>query len=136
MQGTLLLAILAVKSSYAGEVERRLDGPDDVPDTLQWWIGEQTWRIRTYALDHDIHTHSVARTGPEVLELAKQSNVKHYAEVTAAQHVLHFHDCADPDEAATVLSAAGLDNRLEVAAGRFAFWKSDDARYRTQSMPK
>jgi hypothetical protein len=136
VQGTLLLAILTVKSSYTGEVERPLDGPDDVPDTLQWWIGEQTWRIRTYALDHDIHTHSVARTGPEVLELAKQNNAKHYAEVTAAQHVLHFRDCADPDDAATVLGAAGLDNRLEVAAGRFAFWKPDDTRYRTRSRPK
>ena len=136
MRGTLLLAILTVKSSYAGEVERPLDGPDDVPDTLQWWIGEQTWRIRTYALDHDIHTHSVARTGPEVLELAQQNNAKHYAEVTAAQHVLHFRDCADPDDVATVLSAAGLDSRLDVAASRFAFWKPDDAWYRTQSTPK
>lgn len=136
MHGILLLSVLNIASSYADNVERPLDGADDTPDTLQWWIGEQTWRIRTYALDHDIHPHSVARTGPEVLELAKQNNAKHYSEVTAVQHVLNFKDCGDADEVANVLGDAGLPNRLELAAGRFAFWKPDDAVYWSKSVPK
>jgi hypothetical protein len=60
MRGTLVLAILSIQSSYARDVEQSLDTPDDVPDTLQWWVSPQgSWRIKTYALDHDIHTHDV-----------------------------------------------------------------------------
>lgn len=136
MRGTLLLAILTVKGSYADSVEWPRDGPGDVPDTLQWWIGEQAWRIRTYAIDHDIHTHRCARTGPDVLDVAMQNNATHFAHVTACQHLLRFDDCGSAYEVADVLARAGLPNRLEIAAGRFAFWKPDDVRYRTRSTPK
>jgi hypothetical protein len=136
MQGTILLAILNVTSSYSRNVERAVEGGADVPDTVQWWIGEQTWRIRTFGLDHDIHPHMIAGTGPELLEFALQNNAKHYAELTAAQHVLRLVDCTDPVEVAKVCAGAGLPPRLEVAAGRFAFWKPDDAKYRSQTQPK
>jgi len=136
VKGTLVLAILKVTSSYARNIERPVEGADDVPDTLQWWIGEQTWRIRTYGLDHDIHSHSIARTGSEVLDVALQNNAKHYASVTKVQHVLEFADCNDPVEVAKVFGDAGLPARLEVAAGRFAFWKPDNLKYRSHTAPR
>ncbi|HEV3082078.1 MAG TPA: hypothetical protein VGY66_20015 [Gemmataceae bacterium] len=137
MQGTLVLAVLNVKSSYVRDVEESLEGEDDIPDTLQWWIGpESAWRIKTFALDHDIHVYSVGPGSTELVELAQENNAKHYGEVIACQHILAFKDCEDTKEVRRVFKKTGLSPRLEVATGRFAFWKPDDAKYRTQSQPK
>jgi len=136
MRGTLLLTILNIRSSYARNIEEPLDAAGGVPDTLQWWITpESAWRIKTFALDHDIHTHAVA-TRPGLLELAQANNRKHYEGLIEAEHVLVFTNCSDAAEVATVCSGAGLDPRVEVAAGRFGFWKPDDARYWSQSTPE
>jgi hypothetical protein len=54
---TLVLAILTTESSYAQNVERAATA---VPDTIQFWLTpEKQWRIRTYAIDHDIHVYGV-----------------------------------------------------------------------------
>jgi hypothetical protein len=136
MRGTLLLAILSTKSSYIQEIEEPADGPTDVPDTLQWWIApEVTWRIRTFALDHDIHTHEM-RGLADAIRLARANNEKNYGDIIAVQHQLDFADCTDKHETDAKLVAAGLAPRIEVATGRFAFWKPDDDKYRTQSTPK
>jgi hypothetical protein len=135
MRGTLLMAILTTKSSYIQEIEEPVDGPSDVPDTLQWWIApEVTWRIRTYALDHDIHTHEI-RGLADALRVARANNEKNYGDVISVQHQFDFADCTDKSETDAALAAAGLEQRLEIAADRFAFWKPDDATYRTQSAP-
>ena len=80
MRGFLVLAILSVKSSYSRELEIALDGKDDIPDTLQWWFGDGgCWRIRTYAMDHDIHAYVIGNSPQTTLELAKKNNLKNYA---------------------------------------------------------
>jgi hypothetical protein len=136
MQGTLVLAILTVRSSYARRIEERLVDPADVPDTLQWWIAARgSWRIRTYAIDHDIHTHQVDGDPTRLLTLASEGNRKHYGDVLAAEHVLYFADSHDWSEVDAKFRAIGLEPRLEIAADRFAFWKPDDARYATKSNP-
>ncbi|HTO63681.1 MAG TPA: hypothetical protein VMM15_20775 [Bradyrhizobium sp.] len=136
MQGTLVLAILTVRSSYARQIEERLVDHADVPDTLQWWIAAGgSWRIRTYAIDHDIHTHQVDGDPTRLLTLASEGNRKHYGDVLAAEHVLHFADSHDWSDVDAKFRAIGLAPRLEIAADRFAFWKPDDARYATKSRP-
>jgi hypothetical protein len=135
VQGTLVLAILNVRSSYIAETEESI-GDGEVPDTLQWWLGDQAWRIKTFAVDHDIHMYSCGPNKPGLVGLAQQNNAKHYGDVIAEQHVLEFDDCTNAETVAAVLASAGLANRLEVAALNFAFWKPDDVRYRTQSTPK
>jgi len=137
MRGTLVLAVLNVKSSYLREIEEPLDSESDVPDTLQWWITrDNAWRIKTFALDHDIHTHSIDKGGPDLVEFAQANNLKHYGDVVESQHVLVFQDCTDMQDVRRVFMRAGLPPQLEVAEGRFAFWKPDEAKYRTQSQPK
>src|SRR5262245_52474850 len=137
MRGTLVLAVLNVKSSYLQEIEEPLDGEGDIPDTLQWWIAAgNAWRIKTFALDHDIHTCAMDKGGPELVELAQANNLKHYGDVVDSQHVLEFQDCTDAKEVRRVFRRVGLPPRLEVAEGQFAFWKPDEAKYRTQSQPK
>jgi hypothetical protein len=137
MQGTLVLAILNVKSSYLREVEELVSGPLDVPDTVQWWIAaDAAWRIKTFALDHDIHTHSIGVPKADLIRVAEDNTAKHYGDVINVRHLLHFVDVTNADEVAGVLRSADLAPRLEVAPGRFAFWKPDDAEYHTQSEPK
>lgn len=137
MQGTLILAVLNVKSSYLQEIEQPLDDATDVPDTLQWWIGADcAWRIKTFAIDHDIHTHSIEKGGQEVVELAQANNRKHYGDVIEVQHVVEFQNCTNAKEVQQAFRRIGLAPRLEVAEGRFAFWKPDEEQYRTKSQPK
>src|SRR5216684_2122170 len=51
----LVLALLTVESSYTQNIERPAS---KTPDTLQFWIApDGTWRIKTYAIDEDVHIH-------------------------------------------------------------------------------
>lgn len=135
MQGTLVLIILTVQSSYLREVEEPLGDDSGAPDTIQWWIAPAgSWRIRTYAIDHDIHTHFIG-SADNLEELALKNARKHYGDVIQAHHVIELADCLDGNKTAQAFRAAGLEPRLEIAAGRFAFWKPDDEDYRTQSHP-
>jgi hypothetical protein len=136
MRGILLLAILSVKSSYSREIEIPLERADDVPDTLQWWFGDRgCWRVRTYALDHDIHAYQVADSLQTTLELAKKNNHDNYGDIIRNQHQIHFVDCADAAELEAEFRRIGLVPRLEIK-DEFAFWKPDDAEYWTKSSPK
>jgi hypothetical protein len=129
MQGTLVLAILTVKSSYAQNIELPLEGDADVPDTLQWWIASTgARRIRTYAIDHDIHTYQVDGNPNDLLTLAIEGNRKRYGDVLKAEHVVQFANCLDQSEVRAKFGAICVLPRLEVADS-FAFWKPDDVRY-------
>jgi len=135
MRGTLVLAILSIRSSYSQEVEFALEG-DEVPDTLQWWFGDYgCWRIRTYAIDHDIHAYEVADSPRTNLELAKENNLKHYGDIIRVQHVIHFGDCTNPEEQEAEFGKIGLVPRIESYDG-FVIWKPDEAEYWTQSRPE
>ena len=60
---TLILAVLTVESSYLQEVERPTK---NVPDTVQFWFTpDSQWRIKTFAIDHDIHVHRIGAPGSE-----------------------------------------------------------------------
>jgi len=135
MQGKLLVAVLTVRGSYLRELEEPAL-PGEPPDTLQWWISASgCWRIRTYALDHDIHTHSVSGGVEEIENLARANTEKHYGDVLAALHAIDIADATATDATAAALAASDLGPNFDVAAGRFMFWRPDDARYRSQSDP-
>lgn len=136
MRGILLVAILNVKSSYSHEIETPLENTNDVPDTLQWWFGDGgCWRVRTYAVDHDIHAYQVANSPQTTLELAKKNNHDNYGDILREQHQVHFVDCTNTLEVGAEFERIGLAPRLEIQE-HFAFWKPDDADYSTKSSPK
>jgi hypothetical protein len=136
MRGVLFLAVLNIKSSYSREVEIALEGAEDIPDTLQWWFGEGgCWRIRTYALDHDVHAYHVGNSLQTTMELAKKNNQDNYGDLIAAQHVIHFVDCTNRVELEAEFRRIGLVPWLQFDLGRFAFWKPDDELYLTKSSP-
>jgi hypothetical protein len=137
VRGILLLAVLSVKSSYSREIERALENGDDVPDTLQWWFGDGgCWRVRTYALDHDIHAYQVANSLQTTLELAKKNNDDNYGDIIKSQHLIHFVDCANPAELEAEFGRIGLVSRIEIVTAQFAYWKPEEAEYSTKSNPK
>lgn len=134
MQGTLVLAILSIKSSYLRNVQAPAD---DLPDTVQFWLTENSmWRVRTFAMDHDIHVYSMGDK-PATVDFMLHNNQEHFGEVLAAQHVLRFQDCTNPPEVRRVCAVIGRAGGLEIAVeDGFAFWKPDDAPYFTQSEPR
>ena len=137
MRGILVLAVLTIKSSYSENVELAVSDANDVPDTVQWWLGGGgCWRLRTYAIDHDIHSYKIGNSSQTTLELAQTNNQKNFGDIIKAHHVIHFVDCADPSELAAEFGRIGLCPRLEISLGRFAFWKPDDGVYSTKSTPE
>jgi hypothetical protein len=137
MQGTLVPAILTIKGSYSRAIDFPLEGETDVPDTVQWWLGDGgCWRIRTYALDHDIHAYQIGDSPQTTLNLATENNAKHFGDQIKVQHVIQFLDCAEQAELRAKFQPIGLVPRLEISVGQFAFWKPDAAVYWTQSTPK
>jgi hypothetical protein len=138
MRGVLLLAVLTVRSSYSRNVEICLEDPEGVPDTLQWWFGSSgCWRIRTYAIDHDIHVFQIGNSPQTTLEMAKRNNLKNYGDLINVQHAIHFVDCANRLEREAEFGRVGLAPRLEIdnERARFVFWKPDDEVYSTKSAP-
>jgi hypothetical protein len=137
MRGILVLAILSIKSNYPLELEFPLEDEADVPDTLQWWFGDGgCWRIRTYAMDHDIHVHKIGESPQTTLNLAIENNLKHYGDVIKVQRVIRFVNCAERPELEAKFQQVGLIPRIQIDPGGFAFWKPDEAEYSTKSTPK
>ena len=70
------------------------------------------------------------------VDMALGNNPKTYGEVIATQHVLEIKDTAASPDVAKLFAQVSLEPRLEVAEAGFAFWKPDEAEYRTQSRPE
>jgi hypothetical protein len=136
MRGTLVLTVLTIKSSYSQESEIALEDSKCIPDTIQWWFGTNgCWRIRTYAIDHDIHVYRIGDSPQTTLEMANKNNLKNYGDLIKVQHIVHFADCSNPSELETEFGKIGLVANMEISADGFAFWKPDDDAYWTKSTP-
>ena len=129
---TLVLAILDVRSSHLEN--RREPAERETPDTVQWWIGpEETWKIRTFGIDHDLHLHHVR--GGDADYFAKHT-LKEFGGLVRAVYRLEFADYTDEAERDRVLREAGLRAGLEMAQEHgFAFWNPDQGAYKTKSYP-
>jgi hypothetical protein len=134
---TLVVALLSVQSSYAKEVEIPAAG---IPDTIQFWLApDSQWRVRTYAIDHDIHVYALGDDTEEKkisADFAVAHIKKHYSDVTASLVVLSFADPKDQKEVERVLAEHGLKGSLEVSKSGIAFYNPDRAKYRSQTTPK
>jgi hypothetical protein len=132
----LVLAILTTESSYVGETERPAT---DVADTIQFWLTPDTgWRIRTHAIDHDVHTYALDPGGNGSRFGADEAAAhirKHYDGIIARSIVLEFPDPNDREQVRDILSNHRLSGTLEVGSG-VAFYNPDRGEYRTKSSPK
>lgn len=136
MRGTLLIAILSVRCSYRSNEEQPADAGQP-HDTIQWWIsGEQAFRIKTFALDHDIRVLLTESLGDDKEAKCLANNHRHYGDLITREEAIEFEDCLDQSEVASKLGALGLSASLAVEEGVFAFWAPDGERYWTQSAPE
>jgi hypothetical protein len=136
MRGTLLLSVLNIKSSYSEKLEIVLEDSQSIPDTIQWWFGTNgCWRIRTYAIDHDIHVYKIGDSPQTTLEMANKNNLKNYGDLIKVQHVVRIVDCSDRSELEKEFGKIRLVANMEISGDGFAFWKPDDDAYWTKSMP-
>jgi hypothetical protein len=97
------------------------------------------WRIKTYAMDHDIHVHVIREPDQERVFAAADAEAnskKHYGDVIDRVLVLEFTDPADPVAAARVLAAHNLPGQLEIGHSGVAFYNPDGGWYHSQSVPQ
>ena len=134
---TLVLALLSVESSYAQEIER---AATKVPDTIQFWLAPAAqWRIRTYAIDHDIHPHAlgVRADGSRFTANEAVAHIrKHYSDIAPSIIVLTFRDPNNDKEVQRVLAEHKLAGTLEVSRNGIAIYNPDGGDYRTKSKPE
>ncbi len=133
MPTTLLIFKLLVQSSYAENTERGADGGNF--DTVQWWFGAtETWRVKTFAIDSDIHPHRIA--DPVEVAVAIENTMKHYGDVIAERHLITFTDPSDGAEVEERMQDLGGAAALEIALdGRFGFWNPDRRKYSSRTTP-
>ena len=133
----LVVVLLTVESSYLRNTERPVDG---VSDTVQFcFTHDRDWRIKTYAMDHDIHVHVIREPGQERVfgaAAAEANSEKHYGDIIDRLLVLEFAEPTDPVATAGVLAGYNLPGRLEFGASGVAFYNPDGRRYHSQSVPQ
>ena len=133
----LVVVLLTVESSYLRNTERPVVG---TPDTVQFYFTpNRDWRIKTYAIDHDIHVHVVREPGQErkfSVADAQSNSRKHYEDVISRVVVLEFADPTDEGATSRVLADHNLSGHLEIGDSGVAFYNPDGGRYHSQSVPK
>jgi hypothetical protein len=133
----LVVVLLTVESSYLRNTERPVAG---TPDTVQFYFtANRDWRIKTYAVDHDIHVHVIRESGQErVFSVAdaESNSRKHYGDVLSSVVILEFADPADTVATDRVLASHSLSGHLEEGSSGVAFYNPDGGRYHSQSVPK
>lgn len=132
----LVVALLTVQSSYLRDVEEPVGG---VPDTVQFWYSpDSDWRIKTFAIDHDIHVHEIREKGSEKkysVEQAKANTERNYGDVLDRLVVIEIADPTDSDAVTRLLRSHGLSGSLELGKSGVAFYNPDGGRYYSQSRP-
>jgi hypothetical protein len=128
----LIIARLAVSSSYLQNVEQPAG---EHFDTVQFYLagsGDVAYRVRTFVLDHDIHVHQIGCPADRATDLAQTHLDRVYGRVLASVDTITLSRRSTQD-----LRDAGITTgELEVAGtGQFAFWNPDGAGYRTRSNP-
>jgi len=132
---TLVVAVLTRESSYEPPLEREAS---EVSDSVQWWIApDATWRIRTFAINHDIHPYAIGRISGDRASFAIENTKKHFGDILRSLHVVELSNPSDIAKTGDELAKAGLKGgHLEIGKSGFGFWNPDGATYRTQSSPK
>lgn len=129
----LAIFLLNVQSSYTDDAEAAALGA--AADTVQFLATpDGAWRIRTYAVDQDVHVWPLGTLDLDVVALAHESTEKHYGDVLAQAHVIESDTGLDGLRGG--LAAHGLGDSLAVSADGYCFWVPEGSDYRTRSMPR
>lgn len=132
MTTVLVVFFLSVQSSYARNTE--LDATEDSFDTVQFLCVDGTcWRIKTHAIDQDVHVWSIGGVD-DIVGLARTNTEKNYGDVLTESCILESD--AGLDGIRAQLAQKGLTPTLEVSGAGFAFWAPAGTKYRSKSRPE
>jgi hypothetical protein len=133
MKIVLVIFILTIQSSYVENKE--VEATEAAFDTIQFVASENgAWRVKTFALDQDVHTWSIRATPESIVELARSNTEKHYGDVLAQGYVIETDEGLEGLRAA--LKQRGLSGHLEVAKTGPLFWALDGTYCRSKSAPR
>jgi hypothetical protein len=133
--GTLLVFRLTIQSSYAQDAERVADAAHF--DTVQWWLAaDHAWRIKTFAMDEDIHCYHISSSIAE--GFARQSTEKNYGDVIATSFSVELNSLTNAESIAKAMQDFGGAEALEVDrnGGKFAFWNPLQVHFSSKSQPQ
>ena len=134
MNATLVIFFLTVQSSYSANVESAATA--DVFDTVQFYGSDAAgaWRIKTYAIDQDVHVWSIGKNIEDIVALARSNTEKHYGDVLGEGYILK--STTGVEGLREELAARGLSTHLEISEAGFVFWAPEGTHYRSKSKPQ
>jgi hypothetical protein len=128
----LVIARLSISSSYGQDVERPAD---DAFDTVQFYLPSErdaVYRIRTFALDHDIHVHRISWTSDQPTDFIQAHLDRTYGDVLAGVETVELTQLSTQDLVAAGFTSGELET---VGDGGYRFWNPDGGDYTTRSEP-
>ena len=133
MNVVLVIFLLTVQSSYRNNIES--DATEEAFDTVQFFATDKgAWRIKTYAMDQDVHVWSIASTSKDVVGLAERNTDAHYGDVLSKHYVITAADGIEGLRRS--LKEHALPDHLEISEAGFLFWAPAGTSYRTRSRPQ
>jgi hypothetical protein len=98
---------------------------------VQWWVNNnQTWRIRTFDINSDIHVHEIkqAMTIDSIDELMK----KRYSDILVGRYDFISISLHDNEIIINKMKSGSLETSSK---NSFSFWNHDDRAYCTKTNP-
>jgi hypothetical protein len=133
MNTKLVIFFLTVQSSYSADTEE--PATDDVFDTVQFFESDTGgWRIKTYAMDQDVHAWSLGNKIEDIVSLARSNTEKNYGDVLSEGYILESD--TGIDGLRLELADRGLSTHLEISDAGFVFWAPEGTLYSTKSKPQ
>lgn len=130
----LIIFKLGIKSSF---VKNKEEPADKHFDTLQFWVNKDSViRIRTFAMDHDIHIHQVRLRGTiqNTIQFLIESTEKHYGDIVQGKYFLNIEDPQDKNKVKSAFKKVNLTPNLE-STSYYSYWNPDGAKYINISKP-
>ena len=135
MKAQLIIFKLKVKSSYNQNIELPADSSFD---TLQFFAQDKIiMRIKTFALDHDIHIHTIqlrGKTMDEMIDFLATSTNNHYGDIVDRELHLEIENPKEHEAIKAMFVKESLTPHIDTLPD-FIFWNPDNKKYRTQSKP-
>jgi hypothetical protein len=133
MDMVLVIYFLTIRSSYLNDCEE--PATEGSFDTVQFLSTENgAWRIKTYAIDEDVHVWSLGANRSDIADLARQNTEKYYGDILSEGYVLETSQGIDGLRRELV--QRGLSDHLEISKAGFLFWAPGGTSYRSKSTPK
>lgn len=133
MTSTLVIFFLRIQSSYVENSEE--PATEEKFDTVQFYEGASgCWRIKTFAMDQDVHVWSMGPSVKNLFELARSNTEKHYGDVLSEGYILQSNEGLEGLR--QQLEEKGLSTHLEISDGEFLFWAPEGTHYRSKSRPR